>query len=1069
MSSSVSPAVSGLHPHYRGTRLHTGRRARSKGGSGVSASPSERLSRLRVEKGGNNVAILNRLLHTLEENGVPGPQFFRLEREFSAPLGEGGQGNVRAIDHEAAKKYDRADDEVRRSWPVRLIAIKQYQRRKEPHRVPWRVGDASTTTGSSSISEEELTGRFRAAECEVLALSPADFNGHPNIVQLVGWGLCLDTLEDPASDCCGSLQLPLLVLERAKMNFEELLQLLFPRKQQSLEVVLEEGLNNVRYGPRRRPSKLEWRRSTTRFWSLLARYMGAEMDPYEVVRLLCIDIGHGLECLHGHGFTHGDLKPENVLIFSLSDGSWRAKLCDFGCAIGKPAAKGPGDMRQQQELRVVYCGSPLWLPPQKEIQDPVDYRGLLLCDLYVYGLVVWYAFSGEVLPQNSNFELAEEYLQKFRVQLSWGFPRWPIREQDHLFGEGGKIKKLLYQTLGAPEKRDATLAWKHLYTNQARDQARREVSRKGASPKNVETHNSGGALERSEHHDNDLDWSPLSSNIKSKYNQLSWWKEATQIQQQQQSQQQRQVVVEEVSKSLSEQPAEPHPSKGVQSEAITTEHVDSENEETAGPASASALDPDQDPVALTPFRSKRHVEVPLLRQKLKHLLALEKRTREDKEHLYVYARCRSRVPPEWWETAETETDQNHVNYVGLALQAKTPVEISTLAWLCRGLVGKREVENLESGSDLWEVILSKYKLDESERLERFLLLLQSGLPLERIRAPHAGRWTSHSILTAFFNSHRFATVPAVAEQISQRFERAKQDNNLSPATVEYMQSYDETNGQLTDMAVQTMQEHGLAMPSGGKPPSYFQRLLSRSSSVAEHQPLLDSVILPQGWTVFQVAEKKSAWLLSFFSGLARNTKQTVCYEDQFTRSVTMRLPRVSLINRHQVKIGFLNRGPGALCYMDLLDCHGRERGRMTMRQLQESLNSRFPYYNDEWFAAEWNRDHPVRDVLGELKGEPWRLPSFAIRVPVPDWDVMELLESVGGAIWIGIAFVLRAIVALVVVLLLIAVRLIPEIIVGLLTLWLWPDGLKVMGILLLADLILTLVGLCCFGLAALCN
>lgn len=48
---------------------------------------------------------------------------------------------------------------------------------------------------------------------------------------------------------------------------------------------------------------------------------------------LCLDITSGLEALHTHGVIHGDLKPNNILIFKSWNGGYTAKLADFGSAI----------------------------------------------------------------------------------------------------------------------------------------------------------------------------------------------------------------------------------------------------------------------------------------------------------------------------------------------------------------------------------------------------------------------------------------------------------------------------------------------------------------------------------------------------------------------------------------------------------------------------------------------------------------------------------------------------------------------------------------------------------------
>src|SRR5688500_8552556 len=56
--------------------------------------------------------------------------------------------------------------------------------------------------------------------------------------------------------------------------------------------------------------------------------------PLERTRAATIlrQIGAALEAAHGKGIVHGDLKPENIVLQRLSDGSELVKLIDFGLA-----------------------------------------------------------------------------------------------------------------------------------------------------------------------------------------------------------------------------------------------------------------------------------------------------------------------------------------------------------------------------------------------------------------------------------------------------------------------------------------------------------------------------------------------------------------------------------------------------------------------------------------------------------------------------------------------------------------------------------------------------------------
>ncbi|KAE9580304.1 hypothetical protein CGMCC3_g3763 [Colletotrichum fructicola] len=389
------------------TLNRTGRRGRLYALAGDSQTLAEsssefstRHTRVLQESGGDPVTILNRLIDTLQESGIPGPQLFRLQREFSKPLGEGGQGNVRGLNADAAKRYRGVHKSIRKNWAADGIAIKQHLERK------------SNRTHQNRFDKNSLSWRFRAAECEVLALAPGLFQNHPNIVRLVGWGLCLDTAENPTSPCCGGIQLPLLVFERAEMNLAQFLEKIFaiPLDEQSDEARLEGGLE-LR-GRTRRPLSL-----SRRIWRSLRSWIPAEQDKYALVRMLCIDVGQGLKSIHENEFTHGDLKPDNILIFRVG-GGWRAKLCDFGCAIGHGSDLSStsdgisynieADPKQKCQRRAAtYLGTDGWRPSDRELNAVRGFDELRRCDLYVYGLLVWSSFCHEGKHHSGNPRLQD--------------------------------------------------------------------------------------------------------------------------------------------------------------------------------------------------------------------------------------------------------------------------------------------------------------------------------------------------------------------------------------------------------------------------------------------------------------------------------------------------------------------------------------------------------------------------------------------------------------------------------------------------------------------------------------
>ncbi|KAJ5173833.1 uncharacterized protein N7500_001764 [Penicillium coprophilum] len=101
-------------------------------------------------------------------------------------------------------------------------------------------------------------------------------------------------------------------------------------------------------------------------------------------RHLTIDIALGLQAIHEAGFIHGDLKPDNIIIFSSEDPTRQlvAKLTDFG---------GSNQMHGEHAGTPTHI-TPLWSAPEvlgKHLK--VDWR---FADVYSYGLVVANLWAG---------------------------------------------------------------------------------------------------------------------------------------------------------------------------------------------------------------------------------------------------------------------------------------------------------------------------------------------------------------------------------------------------------------------------------------------------------------------------------------------------------------------------------------------------------------------------------------------------------------------------------------------------------------------------------------------------
>jgi serine/threonine protein kinase len=98
---------------------------------------------------------------------------------------------------------------------------------------------------------------------------------------------------------------------------------------------------------------------------------------------LALDIASGLEALHSCGVVHGDLKPENVLIFQLSREVFRAKISDFG------SASLIGDLKSENLNRPARVSLPGFSPPWEapEAFEDILLEDLPKVDIYGFGLL----------------------------------------------------------------------------------------------------------------------------------------------------------------------------------------------------------------------------------------------------------------------------------------------------------------------------------------------------------------------------------------------------------------------------------------------------------------------------------------------------------------------------------------------------------------------------------------------------------------------------------------------------------------------------------------------------------
>ncbi|KAH3550035.1 hypothetical protein KXV22_001649 [Aspergillus fumigatus] len=177
--------------------------------------------------------------------------------------------------------------------------------------------------------------QLRTLGLEVLSLCNPMLRAHPNITSLLAWGF-----DFPFAD----MAVPVLFMEAAMMP--------------------------------------------------LSDFLGAETRAVEVRYQLSLDVANGLEALQNLNIVHGDVKPENVLVFAGPSDRvpFRAKLSDFGVCLDLEAPDAKFMLSD-------YRGTQAWLAPEVVSEDLDRFGGfsselMFRFDAYSFGLVLLSVFTG---------------------------------------------------------------------------------------------------------------------------------------------------------------------------------------------------------------------------------------------------------------------------------------------------------------------------------------------------------------------------------------------------------------------------------------------------------------------------------------------------------------------------------------------------------------------------------------------------------------------------------------------------------------------------------------------------
>jgi serine/threonine-protein kinase len=111
--------------------------------------------------------------------------------------------------------------------------------------------------------------------------------------------------------------------------------------------------------------------------------------PYATAISIARQVCEALEAAHRSGVIHRDIKPENIFLSAQPDGSYFAKVIDFGIAkIVTDTSKGGPPLTRQGMI----IGSPHYLSPEQCTGQELDARS----DIYSLGIVLFEMLTGQV-------------------------------------------------------------------------------------------------------------------------------------------------------------------------------------------------------------------------------------------------------------------------------------------------------------------------------------------------------------------------------------------------------------------------------------------------------------------------------------------------------------------------------------------------------------------------------------------------------------------------------------------------------------------------------------------------
>jgi serine/threonine protein kinase len=130
----------------------------------------------------------------------------------------------------------------------------------------------------------------------------------------------------------------------------------------------------------------------------LAHFLNTWQLPVSGWFDLSLQLLDGLEALHHAGVTHGDIKPDNIMLMQSEDGHLQVKLLDFGMALplglqwerGELSGEAPPDVMATAE----------YVAPELLMGAPSSPAS----DLYAFGHTIYHCLAGRAAFDYSNLQ-----------------------------------------------------------------------------------------------------------------------------------------------------------------------------------------------------------------------------------------------------------------------------------------------------------------------------------------------------------------------------------------------------------------------------------------------------------------------------------------------------------------------------------------------------------------------------------------------------------------------------------------------------------------------------------------